>query len=116
MMPVRMVIVMTLNSVFLPNVIGLLVGFIGVSIAIYLQLIQQNPCPPKYVLGFFVFGVLMIFINGRAVITDMTIAIILQTIGYILLAIMEIYTAYIIRKRIMNNPYNENSVDHLILD
>lgn len=53
----------------LASVVGMFAGFLGVSAAIYLQMIAGNRCPPKYVLAFFLLGSGMILANFSALST-----------------------------------------------
>lgn len=40
-----------------------LAGIIGVSVAVYLQLVSSTKTPPRYVLGFFVAGCTMLLLH-----------------------------------------------------
>lgn len=47
----------------LAAVVGMFAGFLGVTTAVYLQLIAGDRCPPKYVMAFFLLGSGMILAN-----------------------------------------------------
>lgn len=46
------------------TLLGALVGVVGVSIAIWLQLIARRRCPWYWVAGFFTFGSFMLLLNS----------------------------------------------------
>lgn len=84
----------------LVDFIGSMVGWLGVSIAVYLQLISNKDCPPKYVVIFGLFGISMIFIHSSIYFQDTTTYVTLQITAYLILAILEIVGGYRIYKNL----------------
>lgn len=90
------------------ELIGALIGAIGVSISIYLQLITRKHCPKKYVIIFLVFGITMIMIHSNPFLASTNNMITIRIIGYTILAVMEIGAAYMVWKRLhLENPVEE---------
>lgn len=60
------------------TILGALVGVVGVSIAVWLQLIARRRCPWYWVAGFFAFGSFMLLLNsgvfGLAALTTTALA------------------------------------------
>lgn len=89
------------------NFIGGLVGVLGITIAIYLQLITDKICPPRYVILFLIFGVSMIMINSSLFINSAEL-LVLQFFAYVILALLELGTAYMIWIKLdLKNPVRE---------
>jgi len=92
--------VLFLNSIMLTEAVGLMAGFIAISAAIYLQMIMVNPCPAKYVLSFFLFGLIMMVANSSLIISDGVVIMTLQILTYTLVIIGELYVANEIKKKV----------------
>lgn len=96
------------HTMHFTHFMGAIVGVLGVSIAIYLQLITSKHCPIKYIVLFLVFGITMIMINSGPFIASSQQLLILQFIAYLILAIIEIGTAYFIWRTLdLENPVLE---------
>lgn len=65
--------------------LGLLAGVIGVSIAIWLQLITQRRCKPRYVFGFFILGSTLILMNLGPVFPEKNGVVLGKFVAYIVL-------------------------------
>lgn len=90
------------------NFVGAMVGVLGVIIAIYLQLITREYCPPKYVILFLIFGVSMIMLNSSTIFSDHNGVLILQFAAYVILALSEISGAYYIWNQLdLNHPIQQ---------
>jgi len=98
-----------LEELLVPKTIGLIAGFTGISIAIYLQMISPKLCPVKYTGAFFGFGFIMIIINSEAVIGNMDKVAVLQSLVYIGIVIGEIYAAYRINKKLREKNTNDKN-------
>lgn len=90
----------TVNSMIVTEAIGLVAGFIAISTAIYLQMIMKEPCPVRYVTGFFLFGLIMIVLNSSLVISHSSIIMGLQILTYTLVIAGELYMANEIKKKV----------------
>lgn len=55
-----------LEPSYLSSYVGLLAGFLGVSVAVYLQMVAGSRCPPQYVAAFFLLGSGLILANFAA--------------------------------------------------
>jgi hypothetical protein len=57
----------SVEPAYLAGAIGMTAGVLGVAVAIYLQLLAEDYCPPIYVAEFFVFGAALILLNAAIV-------------------------------------------------
>lgn len=57
----------SVEPAYLAGAIGMSAGVLGVIMAIYLQLLAKDHCPPIYVAEFFVFGSALILLNAAIV-------------------------------------------------
>lgn len=90
------------------ELMGALIGALGIMIAIYLQLITQKDCPPRYVILFLSFGITMTMVHSGPFISSNDEIVFLQITGYILLAVIELVTAYYVWRRLdLDNPVQE---------
>lgn len=90
------------------ELIGALIGTLGITIAIYLQLITRKDCPPRYVILFLVFGIAMIMMHSGPLVATREEMTFLQITAYMILAILEIGTAYYVWKRLdLDHPLKE---------
>jgi hypothetical protein len=73
----------------LTETLGALVGVVGISIAIWLQLISRKRTPPRYVAMFFVFGSVFLLMNTGALDAPARPANLLGLLGVLLALIFE---------------------------
>jgi len=80
--------------------IGAATGAVGVSIAIYLQLISQKHCPPQYVLFYLTLGsgLILAHVNGHMIEGLPTTA--LRLLGYLVLIAVQVGSALHIYRRL----------------
>lgn len=90
----------SVEPAYLAGALGMTAGVLGVSVAIYLQLLAKDYCPPIYVAEFFVFGSGLILLN--AAIVNQPLAVFgdwLPVLGNSLLLLGELYgIRYVSRK------------------
>jgi len=83
----------------LTTALGALTGVVGVSIAIWLQLISPKKCPARYVLVFFVFGSVFLLMNAGAIGVPGRPATLLGLIGAIVALVAEVVGAVYVYRR-----------------
>lgn len=89
------------------DILGALVGGIGVSLAIYFQLIARRSCPSRYVLAFFVFGSTILLLSGEAFYLRDAVASALAVLGALLALVAEVAFAGYVWRRIRTEPLTE---------
>ena len=97
-------ILSTVEPAYLAGALGMVSGVLGVSVAIYLQLLAADHCPPVYVGGFFVFGSALILMNV-AIVNQRGVLIgdWLPVFGNALLLLAELYSIrYVSRQTTIN--------------
>lgn len=82
------------------NYIGAVTGAVGVLIAIYLQLISQKRCPPKYVLFYLTLGSGLMLSHTSGVYLGDLAMVSLRLTGYMFLIAVQIGSAYYIYQKL----------------
>lgn len=73
--------------------LGQMAGWLGVTIAVYLQLISPRRCKLEYVIGFYLSGLALILVHigvFHIIVLDGW----LPAIGYVIIIVLYLYAAY----------------------
>jgi len=91
----------SVEPAYLAGAIGMAAGVLGVAVAIYLQLLAEDYCPPIYVAEFFVFGSALILLNA-AIVNQQVVAFgdWLPVAGNALLLLGELYGIRYVAKQV----------------
>lgn len=84
-------LITALEPAVFASLVGISAGFLGVTVAIYLQLIAGNRCPPKYVMAFFLLGSGMILANFSVLSNpNMFVGAWVPVVGNIVILLLEV--------------------------
>jgi drug/metabolite transporter (DMT)-like permease len=83
----------------LTEVLGAFVGVVGVSIAVWLQMVSAKRTPARYVAGFFVFGSIFLLTNSGAVGVPTEPANLLGLLGVLAALVAECGAAVFVHRR-----------------
>lgn len=81
------------NTHIIVSFLGALVGVLGISIAIWLQMIARRRTPAKYTLAFFAFGSLFLALNTRVFQVPERPASTIAGVALLLTLVVEVYAA-----------------------
>ena len=98
------------------EVLGAFVGVVGVSIAVWLQLVSAKAAPARYVIGFYLFGATFLLTNAGALGVPPHPANILGLLGVLVALAVEVAAAVFVYRRYGNEETTRETVEAMIGD
>lgn len=98
------------------EVLGAFVGVVGVSIAVWLQLISAKQAPARHVLGFFAFGAVFLLTNVAAVGVPTDPANLLGLFGVLVALVGECAAGIHVYRRYSDEDTTREAVESFLRD
>lgn len=105
MSEIVMSVMMSMTPAVIAGLVGMVAGVVGVSFAVYLQLLSPEKCPPRYVFEFFTLGSALILINFAVL--DTGIGVVgewLPVLGNTIILLLELWALHYVLQEIEIKP------------
>ncbi|QPL12252.1 putative membrane protein [Halorubrum phage Hardycor1] len=97
------------------SILGAFVGVVGISIALWLQMVAPRKCHPRHVLAFFGFGSIFLLTNADAIALTGPIVPASAALGLLVALVFEVAGAWYIYRN-FSEPRNETDYVERVVD